>query len=46
MVRWRELNDRARGLFATLGQEIDVTRDAETLSPVGKTMTALARALS
>jgi ABC-type sugar transport system ATPase subunit len=46
VVRWRELNERARALFATLGQDIDVTRDAETLSPVGKTMTALARALS
>ncbi len=46
VVRWRELNDRARALFETLGQEIDVTQDAESLSPVGKTMTALARALS
>jgi ABC-type sugar transport system ATPase subunit len=46
VVRWRELNERARALFATLGQDIDVTRDADTLSPVGKTMTALARALS
>ena len=46
VVRWGELNDRARALFATLGQDIDVTQDADQLSPVGKTMTALARALS
>ena len=46
VVRWGELNERARELFATLGQDIDVTQDAEGLSPVGKTMTALARALS
>jgi ribose transport system ATP-binding protein len=46
IVRWGELNDRARSLFAALGQDVDVTQDADTLSPVGKTMTALARALS
>jgi ABC-type sugar transport system ATPase subunit len=46
VVRWGDLNDRARALFETLGQDIDVTQDADALSPVGKTMTALARALS
>jgi ABC-type sugar transport system ATPase subunit len=46
VVRWGELNDRARALFEMLGQDIDVTQDADTLTPVGKTMTALARALS
>jgi ABC-type sugar transport system ATPase subunit len=46
VVRWGEMNDTARELFATLGQDIDVTQDADKLSPVGKTMTALARALS
>ena len=46
VVRWGALNDRARALFKTLGQDIDVTQDADLLSPVGKTMTALARALS
>ena len=46
VVRWGDLNDRARALFTALGQDIDVTRDADGLSPVGKTMTALARALS
>jgi ABC-type sugar transport system ATPase subunit len=46
VVRWGELNDRVRALFEMLGQDIDVTQDADALSPVGKTMTALARALS
>jgi ABC-type sugar transport system ATPase subunit len=46
VVRWRQLNERARELFAALGQDLDVTRDADGLSPVGQTMTALARALS
>jgi len=46
VVRWGKLNDTARELFATLGQDIDVTQDVDQLSPVGKTMTALARALS
>ena len=46
VVRWGELNDRARALFAELGQDIDVTQDADRLSPVGQTMTALARAMS
>ncbi len=46
VVRWGALNDAARALFAGLGQEIDVTLDVERLSPVERTMTALARALS
>jgi ABC-type sugar transport system ATPase subunit len=46
VVRWGKLNDTARELFATLGQDIDVTQDVDRLTPVGKTMTALARALS
>jgi ABC-type sugar transport system ATPase subunit len=45
-VRWRVLEDRARSLFEQLGHEIDVTVDVASLSPVGRTMTALARALS
>lgn len=45
-MRWGPLNAAARALFADLGQDIDVTLDADQLSPVGKTMTALARALS
>lgn len=46
VVRWSQMNARARELFAMLGQDIDVTQDADHLSPVGETMTALARALS
>lgn len=46
VVRWGALNREARTLFKALGQDIDVTQDADRLSPVGKTMTALARALS
>lgn len=46
VVDWAAMNAAARELFATLGQDIDVTQDADKLSPVGKTMTALARALS
>jgi ABC-type sugar transport system, ATPase component len=45
-VRWRSLNAAAEALFAELDQKIDVTVDASLLSPVDKTMTALARALS
>ena len=41
------LEKEARALFATLGRrEIDVRLDVERLSPVERTMTALARALS
>ncbi len=46
VVDWRAVNAAASELFSTLGQDIDVTQDADRLSPVGKTMTALARALS
>jgi ABC-type sugar transport system ATPase subunit len=46
VVDWRAMNSIARELFGALGQDIDVTQDADRLSPVGKTMTALARALS
>lgn len=45
-VRWGTVNARARELFALLGQDIDVRQDAARLSPVAKTMTAIARALS
>jgi ABC-type sugar transport system ATPase subunit len=46
VVRWGNLNRAARELFASLGQSIDVTLDVDRLSPVQKTMTALARSLS
>jgi ribose transport system ATP-binding protein len=46
VVDWRAMNSAASELFSTLDQDIDVTQDADRLSPVGKTMTALARALS
>lgn len=46
VVRWRQLDDAARELFEALGTEIDVSLDADALTPVQQTMTALARALS
>lgn len=46
VVRWSELNRVAREVFAELHFEIDVTRDAAELSPIGKTMTSIARAVS
>lgn len=46
LVRWRELNRIAREVFHDLDFDIDVTRDASELSPIGKTMTSIARALS
>jgi ABC-type sugar transport system ATPase subunit len=46
VVDWKTLDRDARGLFESLGQSIDVTIDADRLSPVQQTMTALARALS
>lgn len=46
VVRWREIRRRSRELLAELGQDLDVDMDADRLSPVGKTMTAIARALS
>jgi ABC-type sugar transport system ATPase subunit len=45
-VRWREVNARARRLLDDLGQSLDVAQDIERVSPVGRTMVALARALS
>ncbi len=45
-IRWGALRSRARGLLASIGQDLDVRQDAARLSPVGKTMVALARALS
>ncbi|HRE00005.1 MAG TPA: ATP-binding cassette domain-containing protein, partial [Ilumatobacteraceae bacterium] len=45
-VRWREVARRASELFGQLGHRIDVRADVATLSPVDRTMTALARALS
>lgn len=46
VVRWRQLNRIASGIFDELGFDVDVTRDAGELSPIGKTMTAIARAVS
>lgn len=46
VVRWKELRRTASDLLAELGQQLDVDADADRLSPVGKTMTAIARALS
>jgi ABC-type sugar transport system ATPase subunit len=46
VVRWRSLNDAARAIFEHLGQDIDVRQDVDRLTPVGRTMTALARALA
>ena len=46
VVRWRKLRSDARELLASLGQDLNVRQDAARLSPVGKTMTAIARALS
>jgi len=45
-VRWRELDRRAGAMLELLGQSLPLRADAATLSPVGKTMTAIARALS
>ncbi|MFV2063742.1 MAG: sugar ABC transporter ATP-binding protein [Chloroflexota bacterium] len=46
VIKWGSLDRAAQELFASLGQSIDVTIDADQLTPVQKTMTALARALS
>jgi ABC-type sugar transport system ATPase subunit len=45
-VRWGALNRHVRAIFERLGVTIDTRRDAATLSPVERTMTLLARALS
>ncbi len=46
MLDRRRLYDAARRLFAEIGRDMDVTQPAERLSPVGQTMTAIARALA
>jgi len=46
MVDRRRMHDAARRLFAEIGRDMDVTQPAERLSPVGQTMTAIARALA
>lgn len=46
VVRWGALRRGAELLLDSLGQSLDVRQDAALLSPVGKTMTAIARALS
>ena len=45
-VRWKELEARATALLDSLGQHFGVRADAASLTPVQKTMVALARALS
>jgi ABC-type sugar transport system ATPase subunit len=45
-VRWGALHRHVRAIFERLGVTIDVRRDAATLSPIERTMTLLARALS
>ncbi len=45
-VRWHALHRDVRAIFERLGVVLDVRRDAATLSPVERTMTLLARALS
>jgi len=44
-VDWRRMNNIAHEFFQELGQEIDVTKPVENLSPIQMTMTALARSL-
>lgn len=44
-VDWRRMNNIAQEFFQELGQEIDVTKPVENLSPIQMTMTALARSL-
>jgi ABC-type sugar transport system ATPase subunit len=45
-VRWATLRRGVRDIFDRLDVAIDVRRDAATLSPIERTMTLLARALS
>jgi ABC-type sugar transport system ATPase subunit len=45
-VRWTTLRHTVTAIFDRLGVAIDVRRDAGTLSPIERTMTLLARALS
>ena len=42
-VNWRRINKIAQEFFQELGQEIDVSKPVENLSPIQMTMTALAR---
>jgi ABC-type sugar transport system ATPase subunit len=44
-VNWRRINKIAQEFFQELGQEIDVSKPVENLSPIQMTMTALARSL-
>jgi ABC-type sugar transport system ATPase subunit len=46
VVRWGSLDEAARRIFARLGQDLDVRQEASRLTPVQRTMTALARALA
>jgi len=46
LIDFGELDRRATALLDRLGQRLDVSRDAARLTPVGMTMTAIARALS
>jgi len=45
-IQWKQLHRNAEALFEQLGHPIDARMSTESLSPVGRTMTALARALS
>jgi ABC-type sugar transport system ATPase subunit len=45
-VRWAALHRHVSAIFDRLGVAIDVRRDAASLSPIERTMTLLARALS
>jgi ABC-type sugar transport system ATPase subunit len=45
-IRWSVLHERATALLDSLGQRLDVRGGVEGLTPVGRTMVALARALS
>ena len=44
-VNWRRINKIAQEFFQELGQELDVSKPVENLSPIQMTMTALARSL-
>jgi len=44
-VNWRRMNKTAQVFFQELGQEVDVSKPVENLSPIEMTMTALARSL-
>ena len=44
-VNWRRINKIAQEFFQELGQELEVSKPVENLSPIQMTMTALARSL-